>query len=71
MSDEEAENYHHEQIDTLAHTAADMISAMTMNYVAKRSALPSGASGADAGGDLVYRRNRWTTSNRGVTEVRD
>ena len=35
MSDEEAENYHHEQIDTLAHTAADMISAMTMNYVAE------------------------------------
>src|SRR5262249_55403442 len=35
MSDEEAEAYHREQIETLAGSAADMICAMTMNYAAE------------------------------------
>ena len=33
MSVQQAENYHREAIDTLAGTKADMISAITMNYV--------------------------------------
>lgn len=46
MSDDEAESYHREQIDTLAHTAADMISAMTMNYVAEAVGIVRAARGA-------------------------
>ena len=33
MSEEEAEAYHREQIETFAETAADMVCAITMNYV--------------------------------------
>jgi S-methylmethionine-dependent homocysteine/selenocysteine methylase len=33
MSDREAEVYHREQVETFAQTAADMVSAITMNYV--------------------------------------
>jgi len=32
MSEEEAEAYHREQIETFAETAADMVCAITMNY---------------------------------------
>jgi homocysteine S-methyltransferase len=32
MSEQEAESYHSEQIGTFAHTAADMVSAITMTY---------------------------------------
>lgn len=35
MTEQEAEAYHQEQIDTLAGTAADMICVMTMNYPAE------------------------------------
>ncbi|MEN8374783.1 MAG: homocysteine S-methyltransferase family protein [Gemmatimonadota bacterium] len=33
MSEEEAHAYHREQIDTFADTAADLVTALTMNYV--------------------------------------
>jgi S-methylmethionine-dependent homocysteine/selenocysteine methylase len=33
MSEQEAEAYHREQVDTFAGTAADMVCAITMNYV--------------------------------------
>lgn len=33
MSEEEAEAYHREQVETFADTAADMVCAITMNYV--------------------------------------
>lgn len=32
MSEDEAENYHHEQIKVLSTTTADMLSALTLNY---------------------------------------
>ena len=35
MSDKEAETYHQAQVETLAGSAADMVCAMTMNYVAE------------------------------------
>ncbi|CAG0986083.1 homocysteine S-methyltransferase [Methylophilaceae bacterium] len=49
MSEKEAENYHRMQIETFAETAADLVTAITMNYVeeaigvvraAKRAAMP-------------------------------
>ena len=49
MSESDAESYHLEQIGTFAHTAADMVTAITMNYVeeavgiaraARRAAMP-------------------------------
>ena len=33
MSEQQAEAYHREQVDTFASSAADMVCAVTMNYV--------------------------------------
>ena len=43
MSAEEAEGYHREQIGVLAGTAADMIGAFTLNYVAEAIGIARGA----------------------------
>lgn len=50
MTEQQAEDYHHEQVDVFATTAADMVTAITMNYVeeavgiaraARRAGLPA------------------------------
>ncbi|HZV98957.1 MAG TPA: homocysteine S-methyltransferase family protein [Methylophilaceae bacterium] len=50
MSEKEAEDYHHMQVETFAETAADLVTATTMNYAeeaigvaraAKRAAMPA------------------------------
>jgi homocysteine S-methyltransferase len=46
MSDKDAEAYHREQIDTFAGTAADMVTAITMNYVEEAIGLALAARSA-------------------------
>jgi S-methylmethionine-dependent homocysteine/selenocysteine methylase len=47
MSEIDSESYHREQIDVFAGTAADMISAVTMNYVEEALGIVRAARGAD------------------------
>src|SRR6185503_4107254 len=47
MSETDAERYHRDQIETFAGTAADMISAITMNYVAEAVGIVRAARAAD------------------------
>ena len=47
MSADEARAYHQEQIDTFAGTAADMVSAITMNYVDEAIGIALAARNAD------------------------
>ena len=47
MSESDAETYHRDQIQTFAATAADMISAITMNYVAEAVGIVRAARAAD------------------------
>jgi S-methylmethionine-dependent homocysteine/selenocysteine methylase len=47
MSESDAERYHRDQIQTFAATAADMISAITMNYVAEAIGIVRAARAAD------------------------
>ena len=46
MSDREAEAYHREQVETFAATAADMVTAITMNYVEEAIGIARAAEGA-------------------------
>ena len=46
MSDREAEAYHAEQVDTFADTAADMVTAITMNYVEEALGIARAAESA-------------------------
>ena len=62
MSEREAEIYHREQVDTFAGSAADMVCAITMNYVEEAVGhCASRPAGAHAGGPLFHRRDRWQT----------
>ena len=47
MSEREAEVYHREQVDTFAGSAADMVCAMTMNYVEEALGIARAAQQAD------------------------
>ena len=47
MSAEEARDYHQEQIDTFGDTAADMVSAITMNYVEEATGVALAARRAE------------------------
>jgi homocysteine S-methyltransferase len=47
MSDKEAEEYHREQIETFAGTAADLVTALTMNYAEEAIGLARAAERAD------------------------
>ncbi|TFB45742.1 homocysteine S-methyltransferase family protein [Pseudomonas sp. F01002] len=47
MSDQEAETYHQAQVETLAGSAADMVCAMTMNYVAEALGIVRAAQQVD------------------------
>jgi S-methylmethionine-dependent homocysteine/selenocysteine methylase len=47
MSEGEAESYHHEQIATFADSAADMVCAITMNYVEEAVGIARAARRAD------------------------
>jgi S-methylmethionine-dependent homocysteine/selenocysteine methylase len=44
MSEREAEDYHRMQIETLADTAADLVTAITMNYVEESVGIARAAS---------------------------
>ena len=46
MSEREAEAYHGEQIETFAGTAADLVTAITMNYVEEAIGIARAAEGA-------------------------
>jgi len=46
MSDREAEAYHREQVETFADTAADMVTAITMNYVEEAIGIARAAGSA-------------------------
>jgi len=46
MSDREAEAYHREQVETFAATAADMVTAITMNYVEEAIGIARAAESA-------------------------
>jgi len=46
MSDREAEAYHREQVETFADTAADMVTAITMNYVEEAIGIARAAESA-------------------------
>jgi S-methylmethionine-dependent homocysteine/selenocysteine methylase len=46
MSERDAETYHREQIETFARSAADMVTAITMNYVEEAVAVTRAAQGA-------------------------
>jgi S-methylmethionine-dependent homocysteine/selenocysteine methylase len=46
MSDREAETYHREQVETFADTAADMVTAITMNYVEEAIGIARAAESA-------------------------
>jgi S-methylmethionine-dependent homocysteine/selenocysteine methylase len=46
MSEQEAEDYHREQIETFASTEADMVHAMTLTYVAEAIGVARAATGA-------------------------
>ena len=45
MSEGQAEDYHREQIETFAETAADMVCAMTMNYTEEAAGIARAARG--------------------------
>ena len=47
MSEKEAEAYHREQVETFAETAADMVCAITMNYVEEAVGIAQAAQRAD------------------------
>lgn len=47
MSEQEAEAYHREQVDTFAASAADMVCAITMNYVEEAVGIARAAQRAD------------------------
>jgi S-methylmethionine-dependent homocysteine/selenocysteine methylase len=47
MSEEEAEDYHREQIETFAGTAADLVTAITMNYAEEAVGLARAAQQAE------------------------
>lgn len=47
MSEQEAQDYHRQQIETFADTAADMVCAATMNYVDEAIGIVRAAQGAE------------------------
>ena len=58
MTIDQARRYHRVQVDTFAGTAADMVSAITMNYVEEAIGIALAAQDArNAGGHLVHRRD--------------
>lgn len=65
MSERDAEAYHREQIDTFAGTAADMITAITMNYAEEAVGThPRRPARRDAGGRLLHGRDRRRPGHR-------
>ena len=72
MSETEAESYHGEQIGTFADSAADMITAITMNYVEEAVGVARAAKSAGMPVvDLFHRRNGWEAGDRPVAPGRD
>ena len=59
MTSDAAREYHAAQIATFGSTNADLVSALTLNYIDEAIGITLAAQRSwDAGGYLVYRRNR-------------
>jgi homocysteine S-methyltransferase len=54
MTEQESEAYHRAQVDTFAGSAADMVCAITMNYVEEAVGISRAAARRDAGRDLLH-----------------
>ena len=64
MSEQEAEAYHRVQVETFADSAADMVCAITINYVEEAIGhCASRPAGGHACCHLFHRRDRWKTPN--------
>jgi S-methylmethionine-dependent homocysteine/selenocysteine methylase len=67
MSAEEAQQYHTAQISTFSETDADIVTAITINYIEEAVGIARSPVGRYARSDLLYGRDRRQVANRSDT----